>query len=197
MSALEVRNISKRYGENRVLENLSLTFPEGSVTCVMGPSGCGKTTLLHIIAGLILPDSGSVTGRPERISFVFQEDRLCEDFSAVANIRLVTGREMPEEEILRHLSVLGLSESARMPVRELSGGMKRRVAIARAVCHHPGLLLLDEAFKGLDEDRKRMTMDYIRKERGGMTVIFVTHDPAEAEYMGGRLIQLKGKENED
>ncbi len=197
MSDLALENISKRYGENRVLENLSLTFPDNSITCIMGPSGCGKTTLLRIVAGLVKPDSGCIRGRPGRISFVFQEDRLCEDFSAVANIRLVTGKKMQDSEIMRHLAALGLAESARMPVRELSGGMKRRVAIARAVCYQSGLLLLDEAFKGLDEERRKMTMDYIRAESSGKIMICVTHDPAEAEYLGGTLVNLKGKNNED
>ena len=97
-----------------------------------GPSGLGKTTLLRCVAGLETPDAGAVTGVPRRLGYVFQEDRLCDNFSAVANIRLVTGRTLPEKAILQHLEELGLSDSVRLPVSQLSGGMRRRVAIARA-----------------------------------------------------------------
>ncbi len=196
MTPLVLEHVSKSFGERKVLEDVSLSFPEG-ITCVMGPSGLGKTTLLRVIAGLLPPDAGRITGRPDRVAFVFQEDRLCEDFSAVANVRLVTGKDVPEEEILRTLDALGLSGSERMKVRELSGGMKRRAAIARALLYRPQLLLLDEAFKGLDEERREKTMDCIRNESAGRIVICVTHDPEEADYLGGRVIRLKGGEHDD
>ena len=192
MKDLILDRINKRFGDKDVLRDLSLVFPADSVSCVMGPSGCGKTTLMRIIAGLAEPDSGAVTGRPEKISFVFQEDRLCEDFSALANIRLVTGRSVPDDEIENCLVSLGLEGSIRRPVRELSGGMKRRVAIARALCFRPDLLILDEAFKGLDEERKQAVMERILAEKKGRIIICVTHDPAEAEFMGGKLIRLDG-----
>lgn len=194
MKELVLEGITKRFGDKTVLRDLSLRFSPDSVNCVMGPSGCGKTTLMRIIAGLEKPDGGKITGRSEKTAFVFQEDRLCEDFSAVANIRLVTGKSLSDEEIEECLVSLGLEGSARHPVRELSGGMKRRVAIARALCFRPELLILDEAFKGLDEERKRMTMDRVLKEKKGRIIICVTHDPAEAEYMGGKLIRLDGPE---
>ncbi len=196
MKDLILDHVAKRFGGKTVLRDVNLVFPADSVNCVMGPSGCGKTTLMRIIAGLAEPDSGAVTGRPEKISFVFQEDRLCEDFSAVANIRLVTGRSMPDEEIKKCLVSLGLEGSARRPVRELSGGMKRRVAIARALCFRPELLILDEAFKGLDEERKQLTMERILADKKGRIIICVTHDPAEAEYMGGSLILLDSPEQQ-
>ena len=194
MNDLTLEGITKRFGNKTVLRNVNLRFPPDSVNCVMGPSGCGKTTLMRIIAGLEVPDGGRITGRPEKISFVFQEDRLCEDFSALANIRLVTGRILPDEDIEKCLISLGLEGSTRRPVRELSGGMKRRVTIARALCFRPELLILDEAFKGLDEERKQMTMDRVLEEKKDRIIICVTHDPAEAEYMGGKLILLDGPE---
>ena len=197
MKSLILDSITKRYGDKTVLRDVSLVFSPDSVSCVMGPSGCGKTTLMRIIAGLADPDGGCVTGRPDRISFVFQEDRLCEDFSAIANIRLVTGKSVREEEIEKCLVSLGLEGSTRRPVRELSGGMKRRVAIARAICFRPDLLILDEAFKGLDEERKQMTMDRIIEEKKGRIIICVTHEIAEAEYMGGKVINLNGPDHLD
>ena len=130
---MNVAHLYKRFGDKAVLEDVSLTVPDGAVVCLMAPSGRGKTTLLRCIAGLEMLDSGTVTGVPERLGFVFQEDRLCDGFSAVDNIRLVTGKALGEGEIRRHLEELGLAGSLDQPVRELSGGMRRRVVIYRAV----------------------------------------------------------------
>ena len=190
MNDLVLTDITKSYGDRLVLENLSLSFPAGSVTCIMGPSGCGKTTLFNLITGTIKADSGTISGLPDKLSIVFQEDRLCESFSAVSNIRLVTGSSMSEKEIVQHFEELGLGDSAYMPVCNLSGGMKRRVTIARAICYDAELILLDEALKGLDDERRHLTMDYIKKHSQGKTIICITHDPKEAEYMGGRLIDF-------
>ena len=134
---LVISHVYKDFGRGPVLRDVSLTVRQGETVCLMGPSGLGKTTLLRCVAGLERPESGSVTGVPERLGYVFQEDRLCGVFSAVANVRLATGRALPEPEILRHLEELGLAGSARRPVSQLSGGMRRRVAIARAVCAGP------------------------------------------------------------
>lgn len=190
MMDLVLSNITKSYGDRLVLEDLSLTFPAGSITCIMGPSGCGKTTLFNLITGTIKADSGTISGVPDRLSIVFQEDRLCESFSAISNIRLVTGDRMSNEEIMEHFEELGIADSAHMPVCNLSGGMKRRVTIARAICYDSELILLDEALKGLDDERRHLTMDYIKKHSQGKTIICITHDPKEAEHMGGTLIDF-------
>ena len=191
MTELTIRGISKSFDGRKVLGNVNVSFPAGSVTCLLGPSGYGKTTLLRIIAGLETPDAGSVEGVPERIGFVFQEDRLCEDFSAVSNVRLVTGKSMPKEDIVRHLTEIGLGDSLEKPVREYSGGMKRRVAIVRAVCYAAELLILDEPFKGLDEKLRTEVTEYIRKYTEGKTVICVTHDPDDAERLGGKNMEME------
>ena len=183
MKDLVLEGVTKRFGDKTVLRDLSLRFSPDSVNCVMGPSGCGKTTLMRIIAGLEKPDGGKITGQPDKIAFVFQEDRLCEDFSAVANIRLVTGKSLPDEEIEECLVSLGLEGSARRPVRELSGGMKRRVAIVRAVLARPDLLILDEPFKGLDEEIRAVCADFILKECLRATILLITHDADEASLM--------------
>ena len=130
--AIELQNVSKSFGEKQVLQNFSHVFPEGELTCVMGPSGCGKTTLLSLLLGLEQPDSGRVLGMEgRRKSAVFQEDRLCENAGAVSNLRLVNPT-LTREEAEAMLRDLGLGDSLRQPVRTLSGGMKRRVAILRA-----------------------------------------------------------------
>lgn len=191
MKDIKVRNLSKSFGEKRVLSDFSATFPAGAATCVMGPSGCGKTTLLHILLGLEHADGGAIEGLPPRISAVFQEERLCEDFSAVTNVRLVTGRTVPDAEIESCLAAFGLAGSTRVPVRALSGGMKRRVAIARAVLAGGELLVLDEPFKGLDEGTRRLVADEVKRRTAGRTVVMVTHDPAEAVLMDAGVVEMR------
>lgn len=181
---LVISHVYKDFGRGPVLRDVSLTVRQGETVCLMGPSGLGKTTLLRCVAGLERPESGFITGVPERLGYVFQEDRLCGVFSAVANVRLATGRTLPEPEILRHLEELGLAGSARRPVSQLSGGMRRRVAILRALLAEYDLLFLDEPFKGLDQETKEIVMADTRRRCAGRTVLFVTHDPAELEALG-------------
>lgn len=185
---LVIAHVSKDYGRGPVLRDVSLTVRQGETVCLMGPSGLGKTTLLRCVAGLETPDAGAVTGVPRRLGYVFQEDRLCDGFSAVENVRLVTGKAIIEDEIRRHLEELGLADSLDRPVRELSGGMRRRVAIARAVCFGADLLLLDEPFKGLDDAARRQTADYILRHRNGAAILCVTHDREDAAALGGAEI---------
>ncbi len=183
-----VSHLCKSFGGKAVLEGVSLTLAAGQIACLMAPSGQGKTTLLRCIAGLEKPDSGEILDLPDRIGYVFQEDRLCGGFSAVDNIRLVTGRAMDEGEICRHLKELGLADSLGQPVRELSGGMRRRVSIGRAVCFGAGLLLLDEPFNGLDDATRQQTADYILRHRSGAAILCVTHDREDAAALGGAEI---------
>ncbi|MCQ2451784.1 MAG: ATP-binding cassette domain-containing protein [Oscillospiraceae bacterium] len=183
-------HIFKSFNGIPVLSDISLTLPAGSVTCLDGQSGSGKTTLLNVIAGLMQADSGQISGRPDRIAFVFQEDRLCEDFSAVSNVRMVTGKSVSKQEILSHLKELGLDGSMNKPVRDYSGGMKRRVAIARAICCGADLILLDEPFKGLDPALRSQVIRYIQAHTTGKTLLCVTHNREEAAALGGRLLHL-------
>ena len=176
---MKIQHLCKSFDDRVVLDHVSLTLESGGTACLMAPSGRGKTTLLRCIAGLDLP---------ERIGYVFQEDRLCDGFSAVDNIRLVTGRAMDEGEICRHLKELGLADSLGQPVRELSGGMRRRVSIGRAVCFGAGLLLLDEPFTGLDDATRQQTADYILRHRSGAAILCVTHDREDAAALGGAEI---------
>ena len=175
---IQVKHLFKRFGDKVVFADFSAAFPQGKTTCVMGPSGCGKTTLLSLLLGLERPDSGEITGLSGlRKSAVFQEHRLCEDVSAAANLRLVAPR-------------LGLGDSLRQPVREFSGGMKRRTAILRALAAPYDVLFADEPFQGLDQDTKGLVLDYWREQTRGKTVILVTHDLAEAEALGDHILSL-------
>jgi NitT/TauT family transport system ATP-binding protein len=187
---IQISHLSKSYGSKAVLMDLSLTLSEGCCHVLMGPSGCGKTTLLRLIMGLEGADCGTITGLPERMSAVFQEDRLCEDFSAIDNVALVLKRGFPKAEIETHLRAIGLTGDLHQPVREYSGGMKRRVAIVRAVMAQSELLLLDEPFKGLDPDTKELAIAYFLRHTKGKTCLVVTHDAEEADRLGCPVISL-------
>ncbi len=188
---IRLDRLSKAYGEHRVLENFSAFIPSGKITALMAPSGQGKTTLLRILMGLETADSGHIDGLEGlRLSAVFQEDRLCENLTASANIRLAAPRKNPEE-ISHALQAIGLEGVSRQPVRELSGGMRRRVAILRALLADYDLLFLDEPFKGLDEVTKELVIRDTRQRAAGKTVLLVTHDKEEADAMGAcQILEL-------
>ncbi len=179
---ITIHQLSKSFHEKKVLENFSLQIADGEVLAIMGKSGIGKTTLLNIIAGLLTPDSGTVEGVPDKIAMVFQENRLLDDFSAYDNIRLITNAK--HEDILKHFALLGLANEIDKPVKEYSGGMKRRVALLRAMLAESALLLLDEPFKGLDEETKESVITYTKKHLLGKTCILITHEPSEAQALG-------------
>lgn len=186
-------DIRKSFGGSIVLDGFSHEFADGKVTAVLGKSGCGKSTLLNILMGLTSPDSGEVVRKDGIvISAVFQEDRLCENLTASANIRLVTGKRFSKEEIAAQLARVGLEGCESKPVRTLSGGMKRRTALLRALLAEYDALFLDEPFKGLDADTKRKVMEYCREKISGRTVILVTHDKDECEFLADETIDLEG-----
>ncbi len=188
--SINIKNLSKSFGEKSVLNSINTEIQDGEVLAIMGASGCGKTTLLKIIAGIINPDGGNIFGVPKKLSMVFQEDRLSEEFSAVSNIKAVTGRSVSKSEIKSHLKQLGLENYTNTAVKTLSGGMKRRVSIARAVLYRCDLVIMDEPFKGLDEELKISVMNYVKENTKDRTFIFVTHDKSEAEYMNAKILSL-------
>jgi NitT/TauT family transport system ATP-binding protein len=187
---IRVVNLNKAFGPHIVFKNTTMRFSAGKRTVIMGESGCGKTTLLRILMGLEPLDSGEIAGIPKYISAVFQEDRFLEEFSAVSNIAFAADKGVTKELILRHLAELGLRESALQSVCELSGGMRRRVAIARAMLAKKELLLLDEPFKGLDDRNRDRTAEYIKRHSDGVTAIIVTHDINEVALMDADLTGL-------
>ena len=194
---LKAVNITKRFGDNEVLNNFTHEFAEGKVTAVLGRSGCGKSTLLNVLMGLMNPDSGEVVrGEKQRISAVFQENRLCENLTASANIRLVTGRRFTKERRAAELAAVGLADCADKPVRTLSGGMKRRTALLRALLAEYDALFLDEPFKGLDEATKQTVMEYCREKVKGKTVVFVTHDKDECAFLADEVMEFGAESRE-
>lgn len=189
--AIQIRHLSKAFDSNRVLADFSAEIPENAVTCLMGESGCGKTTLLYLLAGLISPDAGEISGISGKIAFVFQENRLAENFTVYRNLKMVCkGQKISKETLGEMLENVGMDKALlRAPVSSLSGGMKRRVAILRA-------LLCDSAFSfsmtdhGLDEDNKKAVAAYIRQKAQNKTVLWVTHDRTEAQSVADKIIEL-------
>lgn len=179
---LRVSHLSKFYGTQEVLHDLSFTANEG-ITCVMGPSGVGKTTLLRLLLGLEKPDSGKISlTEPGRNSAVFQENRLLEQLDAMENIRFVLGREFQKEKAEMLLQKLGLDVKTGQPVREFSGGMKRRLALARALLQPSELLLLDEPFSGLDKQNRIRALKNIQQVAKKRIVLLVTHEESDTVY---------------
>ena len=185
---LELTGVSKSFGDKMVFSNLNLRFPLGKASCVMGPSGCGKTTLLRLLMGLENPDSGNVHSITPP-SAVFQEDRLLDSLTPLGNLRLVAGRGR-EGDLTALLAEFGLREGLGKPLRGYSGGMKRRVAIARALLADYELLLLDEPFKGLDEETRASAAEVIISRAKGKTILMVTHDPMEAALLQAEVFLL-------
>lgn len=185
-----ISELTKSYGNNLVLNKFNAVIKKKSRTFIMGPSGCGKTTLINILMGIIDYDSGIVKGVPEQISAVFQEDRLCESFNAVSNIRLVCSKKIKNSEIISHLEKIGLKADINKPVIELSGGMRRRVAVVRAVLADSELIILDEPFKGLDVEIKKSVMSYLLDNTKDKTTIIVTHDIEDVHALGGSVLLI-------
>ncbi len=188
-NAILLEHIFKSYAETVVFRDFSVRLPLGETSVITGVSGGGKTTLLRLILGLETPDEGTITGVPARRAAVFQEDRLCPQLTALENVLLIAGRKR-ESEARDMLVRLGLGESLAVPAAELSGGMRRRCALARALCAEFDLLALDEPFKGLDEANRRAAMAAVRALSGDKTVLLVTHDTAEAEFFGGNRLSI-------
>lgn len=188
---IKLENITKSFGEHNVIENLSLSFDRGSRTAIMGPSGCGKTTLFLLIAGLISPDKGKIS-HPEnmRFSAVFQDDRLCENLSLYANIKLVVPKVLSKSVIIRDTQKLGLNGFENKPVSVLSGGMKRRASIIRAMLADFDTLILDEPFNGLDAETREAASGYILDKLDGRTLILITHNPEDVKLLGCEIINL-------
>lgn len=184
-------NISKSFGEKQVLSNVNLQVDAGRPVCLMGPSGYGKTTLLNILLGLLEPDTGRVDIPPgTRFAPVFQEDRLCEGLSAGANIRMTARSKLDEQTVTAMLERLGLPGTAHTPARELSGGMRRRICIARALLSGGNVFVFDEPFKGLDEETKTQAIDCIKEYCAGKVFIYVSHDEREAAALGARVVHF-------
>lgn len=182
---IELKNVCVSFGETKVLDGLNLSFPDTGVFSIAAPSGAGKTTLLRVLSGLQKPQSGTVSGlEGKRLSVVFQEDRLLPTKTAVKNVSVVSDEKTAEGL----LGDLGFSrEDLHKKPSALSGGMKRRVALARALAAGGEVLIMDEPFKGLDGELKSRIIPVVLS-RGFELIIFTSHDPSESDMMGAAAV---------
>ena len=203
MSVLALNAASLKYDNGfTALHNVTAQFDSGSFTALVGPSGCGKSSLLRLLAGLEQPFIGSVTGLAQsQIGFVFQEPTLLAWRSVADNITLPLQIEdhSPYEIALRldeALALVGLTDFADALPRQLSGGMKMRVSLARALAKRPPVLLMDEPFAALDELTRFRLDDDLRAiwQQQKCTIIFVTHSVTEAAYLAERALVMQGGE---
>lgn len=187
--AVKLEYISKKYGDNKVIENFTKIFECGKCYIITGPSGIGKTTLLRILAGLTDVDSGKIKGiRNKKKAMVFQENRLFPGCTALENVHCVTGKDLSECE--SNLTELLEQEAVYKKTDELSGGMQRRVEVCRAMMADADIVYLDEPFAGLDEESRGRVISYIKKNAEGKILLMNTHRAEDVEAVGGELIRL-------
>ena len=187
-----LKDITKIFDDLDVLKNFNGTIEDNEFNFIMGESGIGKTTLINILMGLEKPDFGEIVGMDDmNLSVVFQENRLLEDFDAITNLKLVANKDTKDKEIVSLLRDLGLGDSLNKKVSQFSGGMKRRLAIGRALIHKADIYIMDEPFKGLDKNLYLKTIKYVKEKLEGKTVIIITHREEEYEIFGGNIIYIK------
>lgn len=203
-NAVVARNISKNYGEVQALENLTLEFPRGQLTSLLGPSGCGKTTLLKIIAGLLEPSAGEVevngklvTAPGDDRAFVFQDFALLPWATVLRNVAFAlelrgTAKSEREDIAAKYIADVGLKGFEESYPHELSGGMRQRVGLARALSVDAQVLLMDEPFSAVDEQTRRKFQEDLLAlvQNENKTFIFVTHSIEEAVYVSDQIAIL-------
>ncbi len=192
---ISIRNIQKAFGAKQVLTGVDYVLEDGGIYCLMGPSGMGKTTLLRILMDLENPDRGDVEGLGRNdIAVMFQENRLLEWMDAVDNIAVMRNGIRDKKlkcEIEENLKSILPADCLHQPVAQLSGGMKRRVALARAMSYPSKLIILDEPFTGLDRSTKLEVIDYILRMRQNRILLVATHGAEDAAMLGAKVIRLE------
>lgn len=190
---IEVKDVSKSYGEKKVLDGFNLNIEDEHSYIITGGRGAGKTTLLRLVLGLEKPDSGKVGLLGDykypyiNAGVVFQEDRLCEDFSAVTNCAMVSKKVFKQtvrEELLKLLP----EDKVDIPVKNLSSAERRMVCIARACCIPSDVLVMDEPFKGLNPSEKEKAISFIRDKQGSGSLVIASEDTTGLDF--GRIITL-------
>ena len=188
---LKIEHLCKSFGSLPVLDDLSLEVRDREILALIGPSGCGKSTLLHMISGLRQPDSGRLEGTGGRLSYMFQNARLLPWYSVWDNIRLVREQE-DRDELKALIHAVGLNGFENYRPSQLSGGMAKRCALARAFYYGSDLLLMDEPFQGLDYGLRMEMLSMLLSIWGSQrqSVLFVTHEIDEALTVATRIAVL-------
>lgn len=191
MKSIRYEQVTLSYGEEIVLRDFSCEISATGITAAVGASGNGKTTFLKSVLGLIRPTKGTIQNLPHRISAVFQEDRLFEEFSVWRNILAVCPEySTRREELERELRELGLNEVLSKKIYELSGGMKRRVSIVRALLFESEFIVMDEPFRGLDDENAERVRQWIERKRAGRGILLSVHEKREAKCLNASILNL-------
>ncbi len=189
--SIEIKHIHKEFNGQKIIDDFSLSLPEKGTVCFFGPSGCGKTTLLNCIAGLLPLDGGSISGlEHKKISYIFQEDRLLPWVTANENVAVVTNAD--RKSASEWIRLVGLENAENKHPNELSGGMRQRVSIARALAYGGDILLMDEPFHALDSKSRDQVITLIKEKTQDKLKILVTHSMEEAQLLADTIYFLKG-----
>ena len=199
--AVRLAGVTKRFGDGPVvIDDISLTVADGEFVCLLGASGCGKSTLLNLVAGLDSATAGSVTVPGGRAALMFQESALLPWLTASQNVELAlrlrgVARRERRDRAAELLELVRLKGAGGKRVHELSGGMKQRVAMARALAQEAGVLLMDEPFAALDAITRDVLHEELARLRASqaLTVVFVTHNVREAVRLGDRVVLLSSR----
>lgn len=184
---ISLQNVSKSF-DKKILENFNINFEDGCTTVLLGPSGSGKTTIVNLVLGLIKADAGKICGADGiRPSVVFQEDRLLERITVIENLKAVCSDDVSCRRILEKLD---LGEDCYKYPYELSGGMKRRLALARAMVYNGNPFMMDEPFKGIDIALKERVINEVKAALNGKTAIIITHEIEDAVALGDKIVIL-------
>ena len=185
---ISLKNLSKSFEGEVVLNNVNMDFY--GVTSLMGPSGSGKSTIIKLILGLMKPDKGSIIGNDISFSVMFQEDRLLEHLDLWRNLRIALGKSYDETLVKRIVGEVFSDEESinNKKIMDYSGGMKRRLALIRALLYNGRCIVLDEPFSGLDRKNKEIAMETIVKYRDNRDIIMILHDMEDAEFFNANII---------
>lgn len=194
---LKIENLTKKFEDLSVIENLNLHIDKNEIVAIIGPSGCGKSTLLNIISGIIKKYDGNMHTSKHTIGYVFQEDRLFPWMNVIENVKIVNDHSK-EEDVLNIIEEVGLKGFEKSYPDTLSGGMRQRCAIARGFNYNCDLLLMDEPFKSLDYNlRIEMLSTLINIwQKSKKSILFITHEIDEALTVANRIIVLKRRPTE-
>lgn len=190
---IEFKHVRQTYGKQVVIKDFSLQIKSGEIVVLFGPSGCGKTTILNLAVDVLQPSSGSIEKHTDALGYVFQEPRLLPWRTILDNVKFVVNKQdITDEQAMKTLQQVGLESYAEYYPNKLSGGMKQRVSIARALVAKPEMILMDEPFSALDLVRKQeLQEDVIQMmNEQNIGILYVTHDAKEAVKMADRFMIL-------
>ena len=193
MKELIAQGVRKSYGGRAVLRDVSFRADASRVTCFIAPSGGGKTTLFRILMELETPDSGILIPERCRWSAVFQEDRLLLGRDARFNLRFALGKAYNDADASALLETLGLGDVGAKPVRDYSGGMRRRLALIRALLAPSDALILDEPFTGIDAETRARCLDAVRRYAAGRVALLATHTLSDAQALDAQIVRLDAR----